>query len=179
MANYCYNYIVFKGANVGKLKEAFGLYKQTEYFDDFVHLATGKPIEDKKDPYRYGTRWFEFETELVDSETLVVSGDSAWSPVEGMTQAFCEHFSVSARIEFEESGCDFGGYTEYDEQGNVTDSLTTTYAEWSYIQDSDSAVHRLVEDIMDGGLEMEDIEDMISHLTQEDKDYVLKQIENA
>jgi hypothetical protein len=173
MANHCYNYIVFKGADIEKLKEAFKLYKQTEYFDDFVHLATGKQIEEEKDPYKYGSRWFDFETELVDSETLIVSGDSAWSPVEGMTEAFCEHFNVSARIEFEECGNDFGGYSEYDERGNITDSLTTTYAEWSYIQDSDSAIQRLIEDIEDGGLNKEDIYDMISHITEEDKEYII------
>ena len=92
MANYCYNSVQIFGKEktLKKLQDKFNYYEKTNYFVEFGDYVLDKkfnPEDEKRDYYEYGTRWWEFETDLDsknfnenDDCTLNISGDSAWSP---------------------------------------------------------------------------------------------------
>lgn len=174
MANNCYNWMIFTGdkTSIDRLeKEAFGTCNKYDYFTEWVNSVVNEKTEKKFDPYAYGTRWFRAELSNTGNGELIVNGDSAWSPPIGMAQAFCSHFGLECEFEYEESGNDFGGKTTINSKGNVVEEENYSYREWRYIQDSDSAISNIIEDIQYDMLQgcFESLEDSLK-----DMDYLSK-----
>lgn len=170
MANHCYNYIEFTGTSdrVTALQE--GLVKlsrdeDSETFKDACDKAFGLQSPPTADYKYYGTKWFEFVIELVNDSwnesvegfedtpitycSIVISGDSAWSPPEKLTQELCRAYRVRARHEYEEQGMDFAGITTFDEEGDY-DQETYTYWEFKYKHDQDWWWDEVVYQIQEG-----------------------------
>tara|TARA_R110002020_G_scaffold474126_2_gene704699 strand:- start:31 stop:666 length:636 start_codon:yes stop_codon:yes gene_type:complete len=156
MPNYCWNHVTIKGntKQINKIYKKLRKYKDCNYFTafgDFV-LDKGKIDDDYeaiKDRYGdnfdtiyvYGTKWWDFEENgimeklsHVKDSVITVSGDSAWSPPVKLIKEICKYYKVSATMEYEEPGCDFGGETIIDEQG-ITEENDYEYGEWKYRQD--------------------------------------------
>jgi len=116
MANYCWNYVTFNGnaAALKKLRNKFKEYDKTNYFLEFGDFVldkgkigvTQEELEKKyKDFYYYGTRWWDFNLNdypCDDEETFTVAGDSAWSPPVRLVKQICQHYSLTADMEYEE-----------------------------------------------------------------------------
>tara|TARA_R100000951_G_C2646438_1_gene182755 strand:- start:1379 stop:1990 length:612 start_codon:yes stop_codon:yes gene_type:complete len=158
MANHCYNYIEFRGEteHIKKLARCFSLLMKVEYAPTFIEACASvfQLLEVPEDAeYNYfGTKWFEVELsqepqleyDYTDEDTkerfsesyFIVSGDSAWTPPEKLTQELCKAYRVRARHEYEESGCDFAGILTIDEKGDY-DEEEYTYRECKYKYDQD------------------------------------------
>jgi hypothetical protein len=153
MANHCYNWISFYGKkeSLDKLAKALETYENFTSFNDWVDsmIEYTPPKNDERVYYHYGTKWFDFEIDDNGDEHMLVRGDSAWSPPLEMTRSLCEHFGVGARHEFEESGCDFGGYWVIQDNGYVSEELDVTYNHWRYMEDSHSYMDNLINDLED------------------------------
>ena len=70
----------------------------------------------------WGTKWDIdcHDIELVDDNTLVVTGATAWSPPDEILRYATERFpDLEINIKFEESGCDFYGEADFS-KGGVT-----------------------------------------------------------
>ena len=137
MANNCWNWISFNG-EVGELIEKF------EKFNDISNTVEayqslfpkGYDVPSGETLLFENPKWFDTQIDYTEEkDSLTVSGDSAWSPPCRLVQLLCKAYGITARIEFEECGCDFGGYEEVNEEGEVVESLETTYKEWRYINE--------------------------------------------
>lgn len=139
MANNCYNYIEIISTDkeeVKLIKKAFESYKDFDSVDSWGDSFISKrcPIDDRIENifHKYGSKWFDFDIEVND-DGIVVSGDSAWAPMEMLLCGICFTFGVEGSIEYSEPGCDFGGRTTFDARGRIIDYLSTTYSEWESI----------------------------------------------
>ena len=156
MPNHCWNHVTIEGntKQIDKIYKKLRKYKDCNYFTafgDFV-LDKGKIDDDYeaiKDRYGdnfdtiyvYGTKWWDIndcggieKLSHVKDSVITVSGDSAWSPPVKLIEEICKYYKVSATMEYEEPGCDFGGETFIDETGIVKDNCYE-YGEWKYRQD--------------------------------------------
>ena len=111
MANHCYNEIFLIGKDEESIKELkdrlTGTYDKFNYLngwcdyvlkvrDDFDYNFD----EDKRAHYFYGSRWFDFEVDYDDDNTLQINGDSAWSPMEKFTEELCKVYNLSGNLEY-------------------------------------------------------------------------------
>ena len=162
MANYCYNSVQVYGDidTLKKLQDKFNKYDETTYFNEFGDLILGKKFdpEEEREGYEYGTRWFEFETELDDKNILQdniymlnICGDSAWSPPEKLFHEICKKYKVDAEMFYEEGGCDFMGETKFFWKDDVLkkEENCYSYREGMY-KLSDNWHENMYEEIEDG-----------------------------
>lgn len=182
MANNCYNWVHFTGSeeSIKKLHKKFLDYEKFEYFTDWgnhVLDITNDTSEKTFDwCYKYGTKWWDFYVDDFDIHELSISGDTAWSPPEELIEKICKKYSLNARIEFEECGNDFGGYAEFNSRGR-TEDFNVSYRHWRYLQDSDSAIDNIIDDIKYSDFTLEDFEDDFEYMNKEDVEYIKKFVE--
>ncbi len=129
MANYCWNSVKiseFKKEDFIKILSFFSEenYEKFNYFKDWCEsiLSDENKIDTSKMEsfwanYAYGTKWWDIDyARLKDESTeeeICVSGDTAWSPPSEFLIALSAEFDCKIEIEYEESGCDFGGHYIY------------------------------------------------------------------
>ncbi len=144
MANSCNNSIninLLTKENKEKIVQWLKTYDKFNYLNDWVNSIISEknqltPNFDKDgDPYLYGGRWFDFDADEcennADDQNICIQGDSAWSPMLGMCQALSKEFQCEINIEYEESGCDFGGENQYT-NGELNVIFEGTYREYQY-----------------------------------------------
>lgn len=182
MANNCYNWVEFTGSKdaLQKLKDKFKNYEKFDYFTDWGNhiLDIEKDTSERNFDwyYKYGTKWWDMYMERDEDEYLTISGDTAWSPPERLIEKICKHYGLECRIEFEESGNDFGGYATFDSEGKKED-YTVSYRQWIYEQDSDFAMDQIIEDIEHCDYTIEDFEDDFKYMEEEDVNYIKEFVE--
>ena len=153
MSNYCYNSITLQGGKVS-LKPLFDALSTalTDPEEDYKNILHGsnywklltfsfpKYGEEGFDVYtEYGSKWFEIgDYEFKEeSNILILSGDSAWSPVIELVQKLAEFYNIkNAYIEYEESGADFGGSTTINSEGEIIEEESYPYKVWCWKQGS-------------------------------------------
>lgn len=138
MANYCYNYISISGdkESIDKIEEFFKSYSKFDSTTDWGDsvIKSDYSIDERiyNDFNKYGSRWFDFYLIRDSDEDLIISGDSAWSPMETLVGGLCYTFGVDGWIEYEEPGCDFGGRTSFNKDGIINEIIQMSYSEWMY-----------------------------------------------
>ena len=179
MANHCYNYGYFIGkpeeikklfAQVKKLD----LETETNYrhggssaqfnlwAGNFCKVLMNKPEQKpdgsfptKFDVYdKYGSKWFEAYFELQEGHTgdeagIVISGDSAWSPVLPFFAKICKKYKLTCEGNYEESGMDFAGEFVIDEDGNIEDDQMT-YREYEQKNNPTTYWDLVINEIQEG-----------------------------
>ena len=121
MANNCYNWVIIRGEKdtLDLLQTKFETYKSHEgtfsdWCDTFFTDERKKKDDIFDEIYDYGTKWWDFEVERRQDDDLLINGDSAWSPPQEFLRRLSEEYAVLIRGEYEEAGCDFGGYADYE-----------------------------------------------------------------
>ncbi len=140
MANYCYNYIIFNSNDVEKINKIIEFLKSYNKFDSTTDwgdsvINSNYKVDDRiENSYnKYGSKWFDYDINTSDDGLeLSVSGDSAWSPMETLVGGLCYTFGVDGWIEYEEPGCDFGGRTSFDKNGEINEFEQMSYREWMH-----------------------------------------------
>lgn len=152
MANHCYNYARFEGSKEDILKASQAIIKAKESDDDCLWWETYKKVFGDKYDYasedvykEFGSKWFDCNVD-VDIDWMTLSGDSAWSPALPFFQKLCETFNLSCSADYEESGCDFGGWWECS-NGTVTRDETTTFRLYIDINDPGRLFESIMEDV--------------------------------
>jgi len=136
MANHCWNNVTIEGKPdvLAKLQVLFNNYENYNYFVDwgnsFFPNKEGLPTSGSEYLF-YGTRWWEFDCDMISDETLQISGDSAWGPPEELIRMISEHYAVKCEITFSESGMDFAGKRIW-ENGECIDRIDQSYSEHVY-----------------------------------------------
>lgn len=130
MANNCWNSIGIEISNPEQIKTL------DAFFNDEAYVA-GKSIQGwvNNDPvlgghrlenFNYGGRWFDFQVDTDGVEWYEVSGDSAWTPMEGLAELISEIYGVTVTLEFSELGMNFAGRYVWDAGTPVYDERIDT-----------------------------------------------------
>lgn len=175
MPNYCNNWATFSGSETALKTMLDNIQKAVSGNDNEGLWYETYPItlgldraklhhQDGRlnfDVYEeYGSKWFEV---YIDSQSyedgqgsVVISGDSAWSPMSPLFRKLSEVYQLEVESVFEESGNDFGGYYNC-KNGVVTKDLTFEWRVFRYIDDRDAYINDMLEDLDCG--HWEDLED--------------------
>lgn len=161
MANYCWNWIHITGSeqNIKKIKKIIESNEDGFWAQNYSLLLEKPELKwedtnNLSDVYdEWGSKWFtpyiheyELEEGINDNTSyIVISGDSAWSPMIPLCKKLSEHYNAYITIEYEEPGCDFGGKS-YFVKGNLIEKQEYTYLEWQYINNNFEGVLNHFED---------------------------------
>jgi hypothetical protein len=175
MANNCWNYVTISGDKnvLDEIQERFSKYDDFNYFVEFGDYVLKK--ENKisiEDYYHYGTKWWEIHMERSEDNCLIISGDSAWSPPLELMTELSKVFPVVIEGEYNECGMDFGGFFSAYEGG--LDDNQMTYREYQLECDRDWAIQDIIDCLE--SFEEEFNEEDYDYLTQEEKEYIKKQL---
>ena len=127
MPNWCSNYISFEGK-----EKALDTFK-----NDVKKIKIGDclftSLTDVKSEWDYnlwiehfGTKWSVFMEEDVYSSLLdnySFNCETAWSPCIEFVQKVCKKYVLSARIEFSETGLNFAGIYDINENGEIVNEV--------------------------------------------------------
>jgi len=182
MANHCMNWVNIYGEDrtLNRIVQKLETYHDHKgsflSWGDMVLNREPKEGEEERDYHYYGTRWWDFEIQRERGE-IIISGDSAWAPPIELIRQICIEYKVYASIEYEESGCDFGGRSEFNEAGEIIEEIEMPYNEWRYYSDPEYIVN-LIED-MEEHIEFYNSEDEMLRdfpfLNKQDTEYMIKE----
>lgn len=123
MPNWCSNYISFEGKE--KALDTFKNDVKKIKIGDCLFTA----LTDVKSEWDYnlwieqfGTKWSVFMEEYVYSSLLdnySFNCETAWSPCIEFVQKVCKKYALSASIEFSETGMNFAGIYDINENGEI------------------------------------------------------------
>lgn len=144
MANYCSNWVTFSGKkeNLQKLHDALRYAESLNAENDgliwyetfYAALGLDVPTEQTDVYDMFGSKWLHIDDIDVYDTELELIGSSAWSPVVPFVALLCEKFKLTAKGEYDESGCDFGGFYSVDEDNNVKED-TYNYLSYRYLSE--------------------------------------------
>ena len=133
MANNCWNSVTiteFKKEDFPKLLNFFkeDNYEKFNYFTDWSEsiLSDENKIDTSEmehfwKAYAYGTKWWDIDYNTLEEESteesIIVNGDTAWSPPSALLEALSSEFDCKIESEYEEEGLDFGGHIIYKSGG--------------------------------------------------------------
>jgi hypothetical protein len=138
MANDCWNKAVITGSNetLQKIKTRFESSENGVFNMNNYHTLFDSDVSDMTEE-EFGSKRFTPSVEIYDNQ-LVISGDSAWSPMIGLFERICVDYGVEATLEYDEIGYDFAGKIVWDSKGVELVNEEFTYWEWMCIKDPDS-----------------------------------------
>jgi hypothetical protein len=137
MANDCWNKVIIKGdeSTLKKIEEKFnsvenGFFNINNYSSLFDTDVSDMDEDD------FGSKRFLSSVTIQDGQ-LLISGDSAWSPMVGLFERICVEYGVEAELEYDEIGYDFAGRIVWDSKGVEIENEEWTYWERLCIKDQD------------------------------------------
>ena len=144
MPNYCSNWVSFSGKkeDLQKLHDALRYAESLNaenggliWYDTF-YAALGLDVPSELiDVYDvFGSKWLDIQQLDLGGISLELLGNSAWSPVVPFVHKLCKKFNLTASGEYDECGCDFGGFYEIDEDGTLRDN-TYNYISYRYLSE--------------------------------------------
>ena len=150
MANHCYNWASIEGSKemldlfekrlAEATKERDSLWWETYFAVLGKEVAEGDAYND------FGSRWFVPYWERQSETHGVLSGDSAWSPVSEFFLQLSEVYQFEITSEYEEGGCDFGGWYNC-KNGVVNKDETVSYQVYRLTEGGDEYFLSLLEEV--------------------------------
>ena len=140
MANHCNNYATLYGSKESIQEVIKRINKHTNnlthvlWWDTF-HKVLDLPINEENDVYElFGSKWFEVSIQNEEDNEVTIYGESAWSPMLPFWKKLSEKFNLKIQGDFDESGCDFGGFFLVD-NGEMIDEKHFNYISYRYIEE--------------------------------------------
>jgi len=144
MPNYCSNWVSFSGKkeSLQKLHDALRHAESLNAENDgliwyetfYAALGLDVPSEPTDVYDMFGSKWLDIDDIDVYDTELNLIGSSAWSPVVPFVALLCEKFNLTAKGEYDGSGCDFGGFYSVDEDNNLKDDMYN-YLSYRYLSE--------------------------------------------
>jgi len=167
MANNCYNYITIDSDETSRIEEITNLLKPLKEDESIFKALIGLDTTDTEEVIKgTGQRW---DVSLEDSNYTIVndncisfSFDTAWTPCLEFCKALSKKFGVFVKIEFDESGADFGGFATYN-KGQEEEGEDYSFLEWEWRK---GYLHDRLEEYADQDWDWdEDVKDRLDFLT--------------
>jgi hypothetical protein len=138
MANNCWNKVTITGSNetLNKIKDRFESSERGIFNINNLHILFDSDVSDM-DEDDFGSKWFTPSVTIEDGE-LIVSGDSAWSPMIGLFERICVDYGVEATLDYEEMGNDFAGRISWNSKGVEIQNEEWTYWEKEYLYNQEN-----------------------------------------
>ena len=133
MANDCWNKIIIKGdeTQLMKIEEKFNSSENGVFTINNYHLLFDTDVSDMSEE-DFGSKRFIPSVSRQDGQ-LLISGESAWSPMIGLFERICHDYKVEATLNYDEQGLDFAGRISWDSNGVETENEEWTYWENLYL----------------------------------------------
>jgi hypothetical protein len=161
MANNCWNHARIKG-NKSALDEIENRISDSTdaadyggnrnfWWESFKEFFKGMEYDfTSNNVYKeFGSKWFVCNVERWSDTELILSGDSANSPVCSFLEKISESFYVSVEHTYEEQGTGFGGWFECS-NGEVTRDEQVSYIEFIDTEDPGRAFEEIFFTVEDG-----------------------------
>jgi hypothetical protein len=142
MANDCWNWVCFTGKKEDLRRLYYGLRKAESlnvenggllWYKTFYAALDSEPPEQTVDVYdEFGSKWLDIHDINLSDDSLEFSASSAWSPTSQFFLKLSKVYNLNFESEFEECGCDFGGFFA-GSNGEVTDDRTYTYVQYRWL----------------------------------------------
>jgi hypothetical protein len=143
MANDCWNKATIKGQK-SKLENILKKFESSE--NGVFHIGNYKTLFNTDvsdlDEEDWGSKRFTPSCDLSDDK-LIVTGDSAWSPMIGLFETISAEYGLECDLEYEERGYDFAGKISWDVDGVVTEAIEWTYWEKLFLFDKEEFYEEL------------------------------------
>lgn len=138
MANDCWNKVIIKGdeSTLKKIEEKFNSSESGMFSINNYHKLFDNDVSDMEED-DFGSKRFIPSVIMQDGQ-LLISGDSAWSPMIGLFERICVEYGVEAEIEYDEIGYNFAGRIVWDSKGVEIENEEWTYWERLYIKDQEN-----------------------------------------
>lgn len=137
MANHCWNWASINGPQESldllekRIEEALSGGEANSLWAKTYPILFGK-TDMPDDVYDdYGSKWFDIEFDRHGKRDATISGESAWSPVSPLILKLSKEYNLHIDLEYEEPGCDFGGFYEC-KNGEVLRDETYTYLKYRF-----------------------------------------------
>jgi hypothetical protein len=147
MPNWCDNYIQITGEKKNLDKIKFFIRECAKEQSGLFSTLVGLPPN--ATPENYEKNWFETNVEwwgckwdvhyedngcweLDEDDEISLHIDTAWSPPIPFCQKLANMFDVVVRVEYNEMGCNFAGYSLYDKDGLVSEEYYNDYLKGMY-----------------------------------------------
>lgn len=195
MPNWCQNTITISG-DTEKMKPIFDFFNPQFLLEGAISpfnktfvMSTLVPEDEEFErikesgeflltPYVdfYGSKWdfrlSDAEISECTPESITISPNTAWSPVEPFCQRLSKKYGVNVDIMYFESGSDFAGCTRY-ENGEITNDEDYGYDEGMYLLDNEGFWYEVENHVTDKFEENPDftLEELLSEykfITDED-----------
>lgn len=128
MPNYCYNEIIIMKNDVLNEKFKTIITKNSEkIFEDLIGYDGINYTKDdwyKHNEERFGTKWdisVEDVTINITNECIAIYTHTAWAPPTKFIIELCKKYKTTANNYYSEPNNDFGGFSEFFEDGEYTD----------------------------------------------------------
>jgi hypothetical protein len=146
MPNWCNNYIEIEGVGVSKIKEILEANPLGSMFELLVgKYAEGQTEEEYQQTWydtncdRWGCKWdVEIDLDSInffEDHFMSMNLQTAWSPCNDFLRLLHQKYSVFVKNDYSETGNDFAGTFEIDEDGEVDNCYS--YLEGLYHSDYD------------------------------------------
>ena len=142
MANHCWNWVYFTGKKEDLQRLHDGLRKAESlnpenggliWYETFYTALGLEPPEQTADVYdQFGSKWLDIHDIDMSDKHLEFSASSAWSPVSEFFLKLSKVYNLKFESEYEECGCDFGGFFS-GSNGEATDDRTYTYPQYQWL----------------------------------------------
>jgi len=184
MANHCYNSASIEGSKqmLDKFEKALAKAKKEDralFNATFYKVLGQEPIEE--DVYNnFGSRWFEATWERQSPTSGILSGDSAWSPINEFLLQLSSVYGLTIASTYEETGDDFGGWY-YCQNGIVLRDETTSYYAFRYMDDREHTLQSMIEDASEGYWESADeiCPELLEIMRSKDKAELIEAVEQS
>jgi len=186
MANNCYNHAIVCGSKEAldlieiKVKEATQLVDHLWY--ETFYQVLGLPLpEESKDTYdEFGSKWFRIDLDRNRDDMLIISGESAWSPVSEFFLKLSEIYNVEIESIYEEWGNDIGGWFDCN-NGEVLREEDVTSDEFNYREDASEFLENKKDAISYGDYDDEldnpsSIGKVWQMMSESDKDFIREEL---
>ncbi len=131
MANYCNTDVRISGESEN-LKKLFDRIGETTTFSSETYETLFESVDDVED---WGSKWQVMYPDYSGDTMLFITGESAWSPADGLWKKISKEYSVHIVLEYSEPGMGFAGVTTW-ENGEEIDRQEMSY--WQFIYETDT-----------------------------------------
>jgi hypothetical protein len=130
MANYCNTDVRISG-EPEDLQRLFDKIGETTTFSSENYQTLFESVDDVDD---WGSKWQVMYPDYSGDDMMFITGESAWSPADGLWKKISKEYNVEITLQYSEPGMGFAGITSWN-SGEETDRQEMSY--WEFIYETD------------------------------------------
>lgn len=171
MANYCNTNVKISG-EPEDLQRLFDRIGENTNFSSENYQTLFESIDDVED---WGSKWQTMYPDYSGDNMMFITGESAWSPADGLWKKISKEYNVEVTLEYSEPGMGFAGFTTWSD-GEETDRQEMSYFEYLYETDSEYFWEEIGYKCEYSSLEevIEDLGELYENMDESDKEKLLE-----